>query len=150
MGFCRESATTLRGPQGDSRIVGKTELIAPLTSERASTRPTSVLKSEYVCPESPRGVLSGPTTSALPLEVARQFQHAQLHQRAGFRRHAAGGRRPPGNWNACPAGSAQGCDGRLVSAEELPTERYRTGPDRDVATSPYFTAETPRKPFCLP
>src|ERR1035437_5668242 len=44
----------------------------------------SVLKSEYVRPQTPRGIRARGATPALSIEVARQLQHAQLYQRVGF------------------------------------------------------------------
>src|SRR5260370_2170705 len=110
-------------------------------------RVPAVLKSEYVRPQTPRGIRARGATSALSAEMARQLQHAQLHQRVGFRRHAAGGRRAPGNWNARSARSAKGCDGRLVSAQGLPGERCEAGADIDVENQlPVASGQLPVKP----
>src|SRR5208282_1096788 len=67
-------------PALESKEVDRTAKLRPFSALQSR----AVLKSRNVRPEGPRGIPARRAASTLSVEMARQFQHAQLHQRVGF------------------------------------------------------------------
>jgi hypothetical protein len=86
-----------------------------------------VLKSKDVFRQGSCRIRAGREASSLSFEVARQLQHAKFYERIRFRRYVARGRWLSGNREERSDRTAAGCDGRLVSAEELFAERCEAG-----------------------
>jgi hypothetical protein len=82
----------------------------------------AVIKSSDVRSQDSRAIRSKRPQPSLPAEVARQFLHAQLHQRQRLRRHSSAGRRPDGNRLQRTHRPTQGRNGGLVSTEGLLTQ----------------------------